>query len=83
MKVSRKFIEALKLGNQRSYKIALKAGINPSTLSKLVCGIEKVKPNDPRIISAGRVLGLKPEECFAPEGGSMSNGEIQREGKHE
>jgi hypothetical protein len=64
MKVSRKFIEALKLGDQRSYKIAWQAGLSPSTLSKLVNGIEKVKPNDPRVISAGRILGLKPNECI-------------------
>lgn len=64
MKVSRKFIEALKLGDQRYYKIAWQAGITPSTLSKLICGIEKVRPNDPRVVSVGRVLGLNPEECF-------------------
>jgi len=75
MKISRKFIEALKLSNQRSYKIALQAGINPSTLSKLVCGIEKAKPNDPRVISVGKVLGLKPEECFSSKEGGF-DGEV-------
>ena len=67
MKISRKFIEAVKLGDRRSYEVALLSGLNPSTLSKLICGIEKVKPHDPRVISAGRVLGLKPNECFEDE----------------
>ncbi len=67
MKVSRRFIEALKLGDQRSYKIAWQAGLNPSTLSKLICGIEKVKPNDPRVLAVGKILGLNPEGCFEME----------------
>ena len=64
MKISKAFIAAVKLSGQRSYKLANMADLNPSTLSKLICGIEKVKPNDPRIISLGRVLGLRPEDCF-------------------
>ena len=64
MKLSKKFIAAVKLSEQRSYKLAMLGGLNPSTLSKLVCGIEKAKPNDPRIISVGKVLGLQPEDCF-------------------
>lgn len=64
MKLSKRFIAAVKLSEQRSYKLAMQAGLNPSTLSKLICGIEEAKPNDPRIISVGKVLGLQPEDCF-------------------
>jgi hypothetical protein len=62
--VSNKLKAALKLGNEPSYKIAHKAGINPSTLSKLVCGIIKVQHGDSRVLKVGKVLGIKPEECF-------------------
>ena len=62
--VSQKLKVALKLADEPSYKIAHKAGINPSTLSKLACGIVKVQPGDSRVLKVGRVLGLKPEECF-------------------
>ncbi len=62
--VSRKFKAALKLGDEPAYRVAQKAGVNPCTLSKLICGIEQPKPSDPRVISVGRILGLKPEECF-------------------
>ena len=62
--VSKKLIAAIKLGTVPAYKIAHKAGMDPSTLSKLICGISKVKSNDPRVIQVGRVLGLTPGECF-------------------
>lgn len=62
--VSQKLKVAIKLADEPSYKIAHRAGINPSTLSKLVCGITKVQPGDSRVLKVGEVLGLKPEECF-------------------
>jgi hypothetical protein len=62
--VSYKLRAAIKLGNEPAYRIAQKAGLDPSTLSKLICGITKVKHQDPRVIAAGRVLGLSPEDCF-------------------
>ena len=62
--ISNKLKAALKLGDEPAYMIAHKAGINPSTLSKLVCGIIKVQPGDHRVLMVGKVLGLKPEECF-------------------
>ena len=62
--VSQKLKVAIKLADEPSYKIAHKAGVNPSTLSKLVCGITKVQTGDSRVLMVGKVLGLKPEECF-------------------
>ena len=41
------------------------AGCHPSTLSRLLHGAERVKPDDPRIVAVGRQLGLEPDECFA------------------
>ena len=62
--ISQRLKIKIKLSEEPAYKLAQKAGLNPSTLSKLICGIEEVKPNDLRLISVGRVLGLRPEECF-------------------
>ena len=62
--ISQRLKIMIKLSEEPAYKLAQKAGLNPSTLSKLICGIEEVKPNDLRVISVGRVLGLRPEECF-------------------
>ena len=62
--ISRKFIEVVKLSTLKSYQIAQKAGIHPSTLSRIVCGIEKVEENDERVLKVASVLKLRPEECF-------------------
>ena len=62
--VSQKLRHAVKLSDKKSYEIAHKAGLHPSTLSRVICGIEKVKPGDPRVIAIGRVLGFSANECF-------------------
>ena len=62
--LSQKLIHAVKLSEKRAYKIAHEAGLHPSTLSSLLNGIERVKPQDPRVISIGKVLGIPAEECF-------------------
>jgi hypothetical protein len=64
MKLSRKFLACLKLHELPAYKLAQLAGVNPNTLSKLVTGIEPLKPSDSRIISVGRLLSLSPSDCF-------------------
>ncbi len=63
--VSQRFIQAVKLSNRRAYKIAQEAGIHPTTLSRLLNGAERVRPNDPRILAVASVLGLNAEDCFA------------------
>jgi len=70
--VSERLRAAIKLGHEPAYKIAQKAGLDPSTLSKLICGITNVKPDDPRVIAVGRVLNIPPNECFQEKGGEVS-----------
>lgn len=62
--VSQKLRVAIKLNEQPAYKLAQKAGLDPSTLSKLLCGIIPVKPNDARIIAVGRIVGVSEHDCF-------------------
>jgi len=62
--ISQELVKRFRLSPLRGYQIAQLAGLHPSTLSKLVTGIEHPKNKDPRIIAVGRVLGLKPDECF-------------------
>ena len=50
------------------YRIAQRADVPPPTLSALVNGIAPLRPNDERIIRVGKILGLKPEECFEEVG---------------
>ena len=64
VRLSRKFIEALKLGEKPAYKVAWEAGVHPVLLSKLIHGYEKISPNDSRVIAVGRALGLQSDQCF-------------------
>jgi len=65
--VSEKLRAAIKLNQVPAYKVAHKAGLDPSTLSKLICGIAKVKYGDPRVIKVGKILGIPAEDCFQEE----------------
>jgi hypothetical protein len=62
--ISLKLKIAIKLSDEPAYKLAQKAGLDPSTLSKLLCGIIQVKPNDPRIVAIGKIVGIPKDECF-------------------
>jgi hypothetical protein len=62
--ISKKLVEAVKLSDWRAYRIAHKAGLHPSTLSRILNGIEEVEFGDPRILRLAKVLGLNPDECF-------------------
>ena len=62
--LSPKFKLAIKTSPYKAYEIAHKSGLHPSTLSKLICGIEKVKERDSRVLEVAKVLGIKPEDCF-------------------
>jgi hypothetical protein len=65
--ISQKWRTAVKLSPMRNYRLAFKAGLHPSTLSKLLNGIEKIKPNDPRVLRIGRMLGVPDDECFSDQ----------------
>jgi len=62
--VSQRLIAAVKLSPRRAYQIAWDAGMHPSVLSRILNGIDRVVPGDPRVIRVAEVLGLSPDECF-------------------
>jgi transcriptional regulator with XRE-family HTH domain len=62
--ISRKLREAIKLSELKAYEIAHEAGVHPTTLSRILNGIEEVKPGDTRVIRIAKVVGLKPQDCF-------------------
>ncbi len=80
MTISRQFLIRLKLHELPAYKIAQRAGVNANTLSRLINGIDPVKPQDERIILVGQVIGLSPSECFE-EGSEDLQLEMTREHK--
>ena len=71
-RISTRLVHAIKLATEPSYKIAVRAGLHPTQLSKLIHGAERVRPNDPRVIQVGRELGLAPAECFESVGETVA-----------
>jgi transcriptional regulator with XRE-family HTH domain len=71
--ISKELKVAVLLNEKKAYQIAQEAGIHPSTLSKILHGIEKVEPGDERILRVAKVSNLDPRECFTKGiGGSWS-----------
>ncbi len=64
VRVSRRFVAALKLAPAPAYRIAISADVNPSTLSALIHGAKLVSPNDPRILRIAEILGVPRDEVF-------------------
>ena len=48
----------------RQYQQAAGAGLHQTVFSSLVNDIRPVRPNDPRVIAIGKVLGLEAVDCF-------------------
>ena len=51
----------------RLYRLAQAAGMSPSMLSAIATGAQAVRPNDPRVIRLGELIGVRASECFAPD----------------
>ena len=65
--ISRKLLAAIKLHPEPAYRLAQKADINPSVLSKLMRGYQPVEVGDKRIEAIGSLLGINPQDCFDEE----------------
>jgi hypothetical protein len=66
--VSQTLRDRIKLSSVPAYKLAITfAGCHPTTLSKLLNGAERVRPNDARIVAVGKCLGVSADDCFVEE----------------
>ena len=63
---SRALIIAIKLADRPAWRIAVEAGINPTTLSRLVSGSLRARPNDARLLRVAEILGVPHDQVFAP-----------------
>jgi len=70
--ISNELKSAIKLSSKKSYQIAHEANLHPSTLSKILNGIELVKPGDLRVLAVARVLGIPEDACFQEEAGNAA-----------
>lgn len=62
--ISNKLFTALKTSPIPNYKIAQAAGVHPNWISKAIHSAIKIRPDDPRLIRIGKILGLKMEDLF-------------------
>ena len=67
MSVSEKFINAVKLSRVPNYRLAMTVGVDPVLLSKFIHNAMNIKLGDTRVVAIGKLLGLKPDECFTEE----------------
>ena len=65
--ISRKLRDAVRTSDLKGYEIAHEADITSSTLSRIINGIDLVKPNDPRVLRVAKIVGLPLEECFVSQ----------------
>jgi hypothetical protein len=63
-RVSGRIVAAVRLHPLRAYVIAHRCGLNPSTLSKLVNGIDWVALGDERVLRLAAFLGIPAAEAF-------------------
>ena len=67
MAVSKSLIRAVNESPLPEYRIAQLAGLHPSTVSKLLNGLARVRPGDHRALAIARVLGLSEQEAIGPD----------------
>lgn len=61
LSISQKLKAAVKLSDLPAYKIAQQANLDPSTLSKLICGIAKIRGFE-KSCNQPRNLHISPEK---------------------
>lgn len=65
LRCSRQLVAAVKLGTDPCYVTARRAGLTPSTLSRLLNGAERIRPDDPRVLAVAEAVGVPAERAFA------------------
>jgi hypothetical protein len=75
-RVSAKLVAAIRLSPRRAYEIAHACTLNPSTLSKLVNGIDWVAFGDERVLRLASFLGIPATEAFDPAPGGERQGPL-------
>ena len=64
LRISRDLFAAVKCAPERGYIIAQRAGLHPSTLSRILRGAERLQPGDSRVLAVARVVGVRPARAF-------------------
>jgi hypothetical protein len=69
VRVSKRLVVALKLAEVPAYPIALRAGLHPAVLSRLIHGAEPVREGDRRLLRVAKLLDVPPSEVVRARSG--------------
>lgn len=64
MRLSKRLKKAIIRSGEKHWKLAVEAGMHPSTLSHFLHDIRKVKKGDERVLKLAERFGIPPEEAF-------------------
>jgi hypothetical protein len=64
IRISRDFKIAVRMADKPAWQIAIKAGVHPNVLSKIMSGALPIRKGDDRVLRIARVLGLSERMCF-------------------
>lgn len=64
LRVSKKLATAIRGAGVPAYRLAWRADMHPTVLSKLLHGAERVQDNDARLLRLAKLLDLSADEVF-------------------
>lgn len=67
MVLSQVFFQRLRDVGKPLYHIAWECGLSPNRVYKITSGVDRPKPDDPRIKSLCKYLNISIDEAFEPE----------------
>lgn len=65
--LSTRLIHAVKLHSEPQWRLAHRAGVHPSTLSRWMNRVEVPRRDDPRLIRLAAQVAVPLEDCFTVE----------------
>lgn len=67
-----RLIHAVRLHPDRQWRLAHRAGLHPSTLSRWVNYVEMPRPDDVRLIKLAKLVDVPLGECFTEDSSATS-----------
>lgn len=64
LRISAALVQAIRGANSPMWRIAVAADLDPTVLSKLMRGQQRVRENDARVLAVARVIGFPEDEAI-------------------
>jgi hypothetical protein len=66
-RISQELAKAIKCAGRPQYRISLEADLRADQLGRLLRGVDRVWPQDERVLRVARILNVPDERAFASE----------------